>query len=105
MTLNASFVNGSPSRTTVIVAIVPLLESCRSTSLEGSSGGVGVADATPSIDATRRATALTSSGVTGPSSLATMIVVGYKRPAGNASSSSSNPSTDSTDFLKNVVVE
>ena len=34
-----------------------------------------------------------------------MTVVGYSRPAGNASSSSSKPSTDSTDFLKNVVVE
>ncbi len=87
--------NGSSSSTTSIEAIRPSVDVIP----------VGVAEATPSTPSSRCRAAAMSASVTGPSSRSIRTVVGTKRPAGNASSISSNPSTDSTDFLKNVVVE
>ena len=94
-TLSASFVYGSSSRTTSIVAMLPSLEVLP----------VGVAEATPSTPSSACTAFATSALVTAPSSLSTSTVVGASKPAGNASSISSKPSTDSTDFLKKVVVE
>ena len=75
--------------------IVPSVDTCL----------VGVAEATPSTPAAACAAAATCSLLTGPLSDSTSIVIGESTPGGNASSSSWNPSTASTGFLKKVVVE
>ena len=67
---------------------------------------VGVARRRPST----RSTATTAAVDVRPGdravvALTSRTVVGASTPAGNASSISSKPSTDSTDFLKKVVVE
>ena len=92
---NASGVKGSPLKTTSTVRMVPSVETF----------GVGVAEATRSMPVTASAAAWASASVASPSSRITRIVVGASVPAGNASSISSKPSTDSTDFLKKFVVE
>ena len=66
---------------------------------------VGVALATPSTPSTASTASPIWASVTWPSSLCTSSVVGASSPAGNDCSRSLKPSTLSTDFLKNVVVE
>ena len=92
---SASFVYGSRSRTTSIDAVEP----------SPDRRVVSVAAATPSAPSRPSIAASMSDCWTAPDSLVTSTVVGARRPAGKLSSISLKPSTESTDFLKKLVLE